>query len=131
MRTVIADVRFALRMLLRQRAFAAVAILTLALGIGSTTSIFTVVEAGLLRPLPFAEPDRLVHLGIRGSDGEAYPLPDTDFLAWRDGNTAFAALAVYDTGRGFALTGVGDPERVIAIDATDRFFALLGAQPFA
>lgn len=123
------DVRFALRLLVKRPGFAAVAILTLALGIGASTSIFSVVEAVLLRPLPFAEPDRLVHLTIRGGDGETYPLPDADFIAWREQNEAFSSLAVYDGGEGLALTGEGDAERIIVGNVTDRFFATLGVAP--
>src|SRR5437868_15140706 len=92
------DLRFAFRLLRAHPGFAAVAILTLALGIGATTSIFTVVEAVLLRPLPYARPGELVHLEIRGADGEAYPLPNTDFLAWREQNSAFTSVAVHDSG---------------------------------
>jgi putative ABC transport system permease protein len=123
------DVRFALRLLVKRPGFAAVAILTLALGVGASTSIFSVVEAVLLRPLPFAEPDRLVHLTIRGGDGETYPLPDTDFIAWREQNEAFSSVAVYDGGEGLALTGEGDAERIIVRNVTDRFFATLGVAP--
>jgi predicted permease len=123
------DVRFALRLLIKRPGFAAVAILTLALGVGASTSIFAVVEAVLLRPLPFAEPDRLVQLAIRGDDGEIYPLPDADFIAWREQNEAFSSLAVYDGGEGLALTGEGDAERIIVRNVTDRFFATLGVAP--
>jgi predicted permease len=128
MRTI-QDVRFALRLLAKRPSFALVSIVTLALGIGAATSIFTVVEAVLLRPLPFAEPSRLVHLHIRGSDGDTYPLPDTDFLAWRDQSDAFSSVAVYDSGQGLALTGEGESERIIALNVTDRFFATLGVAP--
>jgi len=123
------DVRFALRLLVKRPGFAAVAILTLALGVGASTSIFSVVEAVLLRPLPFVEPDRLVHLTIRGGDGETYPLPDADFIAWREQNEAFSSLAVYDSGEGLALTGEGDAERIIVRNVTDRFFTTLGVAP--
>jgi len=123
------DVRFALRLLAKRPGFAAVAILTLALGVGASTSIFSVVEAVLLRPLPFAAPQRLVQLTIRGQDGQTYPLPDTDFIAWREQNDAFSSLAVYDGGQGLALTGEGDAERVIVSNVTDRFFATLGVAP--
>ena len=123
------DVRFALRLLINRPAFSAIAILTLALGVGASTSIFSVVEAVLLRPLPFAEPDRLVHLSIRGGDGATYPLPDTDFVAWREQNAAFSSVAVYDSGEGLALTGEGDAERIIVRNVTDRFFATLGVAP--
>jgi putative ABC transport system permease protein len=126
---ILQDVRFALRLLAKRPGFAAVAILTLSLGVGASTSIFSVVEAVLLRPLPFAEPDRLVQLTIRGADGETYPLPDTDFVAWRDENEAFSSVAVYDGGEGLALTGEGDAERVIVRNVTDRFFATLGVAP--
>lgn len=123
------DIRFALRLLINRPGFTAVAILTLALGIGASTSIFSVVEAVLLRPLPFAEPDRLVQLSIRGGDGATYPLPDTDFVAWREQNDAFSSLAVYDGGQGLTLTGQGDAERIIVRNVTDRFFATLSVAP--
>jgi putative ABC transport system permease protein len=123
------DVRFGVRLLARRPGFAAVAIATLALGIGAATSIFTVVEAVLLRPLPFPDPQRLVHFHIRGGDGDIYPLPDTDVLAWRGQADAFSAVAVYDGGEPLALTGDGDAERIVAVNATDRFFATLGAAP--
>jgi putative ABC transport system permease protein len=123
------DVRFALRLLINRPGFTVVAILTLGLGIGASTSIFSVVEAVLLRPLPFVEPDRLVQLNIRGGDGQTYPLPDTDFIAWREQNDAFSSLAVYDGGQGLALTGDGDAERILVRNVTDRFFATLGVGP--
>jgi predicted permease len=126
---ILQDVRFALRLLVKRPGFAAVAILTLALGIGASTSIFSVVEAVLLRPLPLAEPDRVVQLTIRGGDGETYPLPDADFIAWREQNEAFSSLAIYDGGEGLALTGEGDAERIIVRNVTDRFFATLGVAP--
>jgi putative ABC transport system permease protein len=123
------DVRFALRLLVKRPGFAAVAILTLALGVGASTSIFSVVEAVLLRPLPFAEPDRLVQLTIRGDDGETYPLPDADFMAWREQNQSLLSLAVYDGGQTLALTGEGDAEQIVVRNVTDRFFATLGVAP--
>ena len=123
------DVRFAVRLLTKRPGFAAVAIATLALGVGAATSIFTVVEAVLLRPLPFPEPTRLVHFHIRGADGDIYPLPDTDFLSWRERSDAFSSVAVYDGGEALALTGQGEAARIIAVNVTDRFFATLGAAP--
>src|SRR4051794_25130785 len=123
------DVRFALRLLVKRPGFAAVAVLTLALGVGAATSIFSVVEAVLLRPLPFAEPDRLVPPTIHGEGGDTYPLPDTDFIAWREQNETFLSLAVYDGGEGLALTGDGDAERIVVRNVTDRFFATLGVAP--
>jgi putative ABC transport system permease protein len=127
--SVFQDVRFALRLLVNRPGFTVVAILTLALGIGASTSIFSVVEAVLLRPLPFHQPDQLVQVSIRGGDGNTYPLPDTDVVAWREQNEAFSSLAVYDDGRSVALTGDGFAERIIVRNVTDRFFATLGVTP--
>ena len=87
MGNVSADVRYAVRLLIRKPGFAAVAILTLALGIGATTAIFTVVHAVLLRPLPFPDAGRLVEVRIVGRNAAVFPLPDTDFLAWRSQTT--------------------------------------------
>jgi predicted permease len=124
------DSRFAIRALLKRPGFAAVAIATLALGIGATTAIFSVVDAILLRPLPYPQPERLVELHIQGGDGEAYPLPDTDFLAWRAQNTAFDSLAVYDSGQGVSLTGDANPERLVVNNVSDAFFTVLGGVPY-
>src|SRR5262249_54771271 len=123
------DVRFALRLFVKRPGFAVVAIVTLALGVGAATSIFSVVEAVLLRPLPFDDPDRLVQPSIRGSRGLIFPLPDTDFIAWRERNDAFSSVAAYDGGQGVALTGEGAAERVILVNVTDRFFSTLGVPP--
>jgi len=122
------DVRHAIRLLVKRPGFAALAILTLALGVGATTAIFTVVDAILLRPLPFAEPDRLVQVHIRGGDGNRYPLPDADYLAWRSLNRTADAVAVWESGKA-TLTGAGPAEEIGAAGVTDRFFAVLGARP--
>src|SRR5262245_53070279 len=120
MATFVQDLRFALRLLRAHPGFALIAILTLALGIAATTSIFSVVDAVLLRPLPYRASHELVHLEIHGSDGNSYPLPDTDFLAWRERAGAFRSVAIYDSGRGITLTGEGEPERLVALGVTDR-----------
>src|SRR4029079_13431113 len=123
------DVRLAFRALSKRPGFAAVAIVTLALGIGATTAMFTVVDAILIRPLPYPRPDRLVHLEIRGGDGNAYPLPDSDFVIWRAQADAFDAVAVYDDGTGLSLAGAGEPERIVARNVTAGFFAALEGSP--
>src|SRR5882762_3164802 len=97
MPTLVQDIRFAVRLLTTRPGFAAVAILTLAIGIGATTAIFTVVNAVLLTPLPFRDAQQLVHVQITGRDGGIFPLPDTDFLAWREHNQTADAVAVFDT----------------------------------
>jgi putative ABC transport system permease protein len=128
MPNLVHDVRYAIRLLLKRPGFAAVAILTLALGIGATTAIFTVVNAVLLSPLPFRDAERLVEVRIVSSNHEGFQLPDADFLAWRAQNQTCDAIAVYDA-RQETLTGDGAPERIGSASVTDRFFDVLGARP--
>ena len=128
MLSFVSDARYALRLLIKRPGFSAVAILTLALGIGATTAIFTVVNAILLSPLPFPNADRLAEVRIVGPGGEIYPLPDADFLAWRDQNQTADAMAVWDEGPE-TLTGDGAAEQIGAAAVTDRFFDVLGARP--
>ena len=129
------DLRYGLRALRQAPMFAAVATLTLALGIGSNTAIFAVVQAALLRPLPYAQPDRLISLGeVRSRDvpdrlamgtwNVSYP----DFLDWRTQSKSFESLAGF-TGDGFTLRGAGEPESVFAVQATVNFFSTLGVKP--
>ncbi len=125
---LLADARYAIRLLSKRPGFAAVAILTLALGIGATTAIFTVVYAVLLSPLPFRDAERLVSVRITGRDAAIYPLPDTDFLAWRAQNRTADAVAVFDEAS-TTITGDGAPERIPSSEVTDRFFDVLGARP--
>jgi putative ABC transport system permease protein len=131
------DLRFGLRTLRQSPAFTAVAILTLALGIGANTAIFSVVHAALLRPLPYAQPDRLITLGevrsqqalsgklTMGSWNAAYP----DFLDWRAQSKTFESLAGFNVD-GFTLRGVGEPESVFAVQVTTNFLSTLGVKPF-
>src|SRR6058998_1896902 len=97
MPTLVHDVRYAIRLLLRRPGFTAVALLTLAIGIGATTAVFTVVHAVLLRPLPFPDAERLMYVRIEGRRGGIFPLPDADFLAWRAQNRTADAVAVFDS----------------------------------
>src|SRR5215510_6560872 len=120
MLSLVSDVRFGLRFLLKRPGFAVVAILTLALGIGATTAIFTVVHAILLSPLPFRDADRLAEIRIVGTGNEIYPLPDTDFVAWRDQNQTADAVAVWNVDAA-TLTGDGSAERIGSAFVTDRF----------
>jgi putative ABC transport system permease protein len=123
------DLRFALRGLRARPGFTGTVLLTLALGIGANAAIFTVVDAILLRPLPFAEPDRLVHLweryqsNVDGRSEASYP----DYLDWRARNRTFADLAGYQGG-GFILGGP-TPQLVNAAKSTANFFDVLGVRP--
>jgi putative ABC transport system permease protein len=122
------DLRFALRMMGRNPGFTAVAVLVLALGIGANTAVFSVVNALLLNPFPFAEPERLVIVEARhvsGWKGTGY----RDFLDWREQNAVFQDMAIVGWTSAYTLTGRGEPERVTGTRATEGFLRVLGVQP--
>ena len=123
------DIRYALRTLARRPAFTAVAVITLALGIGANTAIFSVVYGVLLRPLDYPEPERLVVLResqpVKQPDSQIAP---GNFLEWQQQNTVFSDLAAYRTVS-YNLTGVGDPERLLAGRASAGLFKMFGVQP--
>ena len=121
------DLRFALRRLLRAPGFTAAAVICLALGIGANTAIFTVINAVLLRPLPFAEPERLVGVWEANSlrRSERNTVAPANYLDWLSDNTVFSAMsAVQDISA--SLTGSGQPEEVPVQRATASLFPLLG-----
>jgi putative ABC transport system permease protein len=128
--TLLQDLRFGFRMLVKRPGFAIVTIVTLALGIGANSAIFTVVNAALLRPLPYREPGRLVHLWEttpreQFNEREAsYP----DYLDWKANNQVFEDVAGY-TRRSFSLTGRETPERLEGAAVTDNFLQVLGVEP--
>jgi putative ABC transport system permease protein len=126
------DVRYAARMLRKQPGFTAAAIVTLSLAIGATTAIFTVVDALLLRALPFPDADRLVQVGRGypgGVVGRTTSVPK--FVHWRNsGRQVFQDIATYnDLGTGFSLVGTGDPERLIGSMVSATFFDVMGVPP--
>jgi predicted permease len=128
-----ADVRFALRMLRKSRGFTAVAILTLALGIGASTAVFSLVDAVLLKPLPFPDAERIVfpwRLPKRGLNlgFDTYPWGRVDFLFFSRESKAFEALGAF-LSDSFDLTGSGDPVRVDGLRASAGFFSALGVSP--
>ena len=129
MNSIIKDIRYALRGLLKHPAFTAIAVVTLALGIGGSTSIFTVVDAALLRGLPYRSSDRLYHLWEQ-TPQQAYPKREFSYPDYQDyqQNNVFDGLAGY-TGGGMILSGVGDPENLNAPRATANFFNVLGVEP--
>jgi putative ABC transport system permease protein len=123
------DVRYSLRQLKRNPGFTAVAVITLALGIGATTAIFTVVNAVLLRPLPYPHPEELVYVQEILEGYGLTPLVNKEqFVAWRKQSRTLSPIAAY---MDFAanLTGGGEPERVICGTATASFFFILGVRP--
>src|SRR6187455_220562 len=115
------DVRFAARSLSRARGLSLVAVLTFALGIGANTAVFSLVNAVLIRPLPFADPDKLVMVSEQRANGEKHNVSGHEFVAWRAGTTSFERMAMYSYA-GFTLTGVGEPTTVTAQTVTAEFF---------
>src|SRR5262245_26090215 len=118
------DLRFGARMLSKQPGFTLIAVLTLALGIGANTAIFSVVNAALLRPLPFAQPKRLVFLGEADAQGRPTAVSAADLNDFRRQSQAFEHLAAH-RGSGFTLTGAGAPEFVSGVIVSPNFFATL------
>ena len=122
------DVRFGLRMLRKNPGFTTVAVLTLALGIGANTAIFSVVDAVLLRPLPYPDSGQLVSLSERGPDWSGGSLSYPNFTDWRNQQSVFEGFGVY-TGGNFTLTGAGEPARLEGMLMSADVFAALRAQP--
>jgi predicted permease len=127
------DCKFAFRQLLKNPGFAAVAVLTLALGIGTCTAMFSLVHAVLLRPLPFRDSDRLVWIENVGTGGMSERTTRVDnFLEWHAQNTSFEELAAYfaffDYAR-FTLIGSGEPQRLRGVSVSKNFLGVLGVQP--
>jgi predicted permease len=122
------DFRYAFRMLRKAPGFATVAILSLAIGIGANTALFSIVNGVLLNPLPYPDPDRLVVLYTRTADGSPSTTSYPNFLDWAHANHSFAAVAIYRPDS-FSVTGTAESERVPAEMVSAGFFPLLGVQP--
>src|SRR5256714_1113378 len=132
MEALIKDIRYGFRSLWKRPGFSAIAIITLALGIGANTAIFSLVNAVLLRPLPFADPDRLVMIWEDAAfAGFPRNTPSAaDYVDVKKQNHVFTDVAAMDF-RTFNLTGDGQPEKVEARGVTANFFPLLGVKPIA
>jgi predicted permease len=128
MGTLIQDIRYGVRLLLKSPGFALVAILTLALGIGANTAIFSVVNGVLLRPLPYPQPNQLVVLSEKNKSFERSSISYPNFLDWQRRNSTFAAIAAYRSDD-FSLTGSGEAERVRVGMVSAGFFEILGVSP--
>jgi len=128
MNALVQDLRYALRMLLKSPAFSVIAILTLGLAIGANSAIFSVVNAVLLRPLPYAHSEQLVR--VFGSQPQLARAPNSpaNFLEWKAENQVFERIATY-VGQGFNLTGTDRPERVIGARISADLLQLLSVQP--
>jgi putative ABC transport system permease protein len=128
MSTLFQDVRYGLRMLGKNPGFTAAAVITLALGIGANTALFSLVNGVLLNPLRYGEPDRLMALYSRTPNYDRASISYPNFLDWVRENRSFSALAAYRPDD-FTLTGRGEPERVAAEMVSANFFPLLRVQP--
>ncbi|MGC1595300.1 MAG: ABC transporter permease, partial [Candidatus Acidiferrales bacterium] len=128
MESLIQDLKYAVRMLVKSPGFTAIAILTLALGIGANSALFSVVNGVLLRPLPYAQPDRLVVLSEKTANFESSSISYPNFLDWQRSNSAFASIAAYRSDD-FNITGRGEAERVRVGMISADFFEILGVSP--
>ena len=131
MGTLIQDVRYGLRVLVKNPGFTAVAVITLALGIGANTAVFSVVNAVLLTPLPYKDAGRLVVVWDRNPERGWYRniVSAANFVDWRKQNHVFTQMAAIDPQRTFNLTGGGEPEEVWGEQVTTNLFSLLGVRP--
>ncbi len=131
MSSVWSDVRYAIRLWGRNPGFTAVAILTLALGIGANTTMFSVVNATVFQPLPFPDAQRLQTLWKAGTDpGDLNITSLPNYRDWVAQNHVFESLALFDSsGRGYNLTSNGEPEQVSGLRVTASFFKVLGVRP--
>ncbi len=128
--TCLRDLRYATRTLMRSRGFAAVAAITLAVGIGANTAIFSIIDTILLRPLPYRDPGRLVRLYETEAAPGTYPFAGPDFLDWRAQNKTFQDRGLFGWAGDMNLSGEGRPDHVLAVPTQANFFSLLGVQPF-
>lgn len=133
MQKLLQDLRFAVRLILKNPGFSVATVVVLALGIGANTAIFSVVHSVLLRPLPFSEPERLVQIW-HTPPAKSFPgiprfsVSAANYLDWKQQNQSFERTAVYSHG-GFTVTGQGQPEAITAAQVEPDFFAVLRAHP--
>jgi predicted permease len=123
------DIRYGLRVLGKDRGFTAVAVLAFALGIGANTAIFSVINAVLLRPLPFNDPGRLVQLWETEAAPGNYTLTGPDYLDWQAQNQSLEGTSLYSWPQGFNVSDAGEPVQAVVVKTQANFFSLLGVEP--
>jgi putative ABC transport system permease protein len=126
---VLQDIGYFCRTLTKSPGFFAVAVLTLTLGIGANTAIFSVINSVLLRPLPFDDPDRLVRLFETEAAPGKYPFAGPDYLDWEAQNRTLQATSLFTWYRRSNVSGGGQPESAIAVEVEANFFGVLGVRP--
>src|SRR5499426_3740073 len=130
MRNLFQDLRYGARMLMKKPGFTIVAVITLALGIGANTAIFTVVNAVLLRPLSYPEPERIMRLAPDWPDASFRNASEPKFVFWREHSESFDGVAaITGIGSGVNLSGGGEPEFVSGVRVSADFFRALGVNP--
>ena len=125
---MIDDVRYAFRLLVKNPGFSLLIVLTLAIGIGANTSLFTIVNSVLLNPLPFSDPDQLVGIHQNKPTFVGGSIPYLNFRDWQKDNHTFSAMAI-SRGSGFTLTGAGDAEQLTARVVSSDYFTILNMKP--
>jgi putative ABC transport system permease protein len=128
METIFKDIRYGIRSLAKHPAFTAIALITLALGIGANTAIFSVVNAVLLRPLPFDDPDRIVWVWDTAPQLGTLPTSLPDFLGWREQNRSFDRLAAFQSGSMFVDAGDGTTDTRVGL-VTPELFSVFHVSP--
>jgi putative ABC transport system permease protein len=128
MNTFLQDLRYSIRTLAKSPGFTAIAVLTLALGIGANTALFSVVNGVLLSPLPYSQPDRLCSLYSRTPNFTQSSISYPNFLDWQRQNNSFTQLAAFRSDS-FNMTGAGEPERLRGEMVSADFFRILGVEP--
>jgi hypothetical protein len=128
MEALLDDLRFSIRSLLRKPLFASVAVLTLALGIGANTAMYSVIHAAILRPLPYPEPERLARIYSAFEGRLCCVVSAPNFLDMRNRQSSFEDLVAF-SGYQFTLSGDGDPVRLFGYRVSHGLFELLGADP--
>jgi putative ABC transport system permease protein len=125
------DIRYSIRMLLKSPGFTVVAVLTLALGIGANTAIFSLINSVLLRPLPFKDPAQLVALRQTESAPGNFPLDGADYMDWQKQDRTFSSMSMYSFPRGANASGAGQAESAAVVSTQANFFRTLGVAPLA
>lgn len=129
METLLQDLRYSARMLVKSPAFTIVAVVTLALGIGANTAIFSVINSVLLEPLPFKHPNQLVDLRETESAPGNFPLDGADYKDWQRQNRTLSAMSMYTFPRGANASGSGEAESAAVVNTEANFFSTLAVQP--
>lgn len=128
MNTLLLDLRYGLRMLIQSPGFMAIALLTLALGIGANTALFSVVNGVLLNPLPYPQSNQLVAIYEKTPGYDKAPIEYLNFLDWQRDSRSFASMAAY-RNEDYNLVGTGEGERLSGYMISSGFFTTLGVAP--